>query len=223
MSINIAIDGPAGAGKSTIAREVAKKLGFIYVDTGALYRATALFVLQRNIDPYDSDRVNAVLPMADVELRYVGGEQMVYLCGENVSRVIRTPEVSKAASSISANPKVREMLFDLQQDIAYSNNVVMDGRDIATVILPDAQIKIFLTATAEERAARRYNELTEKGMKVSYEDVLEDVKARDYQDEHRAIAPLKQAADAVLVDTTGKNLQEATDLVLAVVSENMPL
>ncbi|MBQ9993133.1 MAG: (d)CMP kinase [Clostridia bacterium] len=215
--INVAIDGPAGAGKSTLARRAAQKLGFIYVDTGALYRAVALFVLQRNIDPYDSVAVCRVLPMIDVELRYVDGEQRVYLCGENVSRVIRTPEVSMAASAVSAIAGVRSFLFDLQQDMAENNNVVMDGRDIGTVVLPDADVKIFLTASAEERAKRRWKELCEKGTQVDYEAVLADVKERDYNDMNRAIAPLKPAEDAIMLDTTGLNLVQSEERLLSLI------
>ncbi len=215
--INVAIDGPAGAGKSTIAREAAKRLGFVYVDTGALYRAVALFVLQRNINPEDSEKVVSVLPMIDVELKYVNGEQRVYLCGENVSKVIRTPEISRAASTVSAYPKVRELLFRLQQETASYNNVIMDGRDIGTVVLPKAQVKIFLTASAEERAKRRYNELVEQGKKVVYEEILEDIKVRDHNDSTRAIAPLKQAADAFLLDTTEMTIEQAVNAVITTV------
>ncbi len=219
--INVAIDGPAGAGKSTIAREAAKRLGYVYVDTGALYRAVALFVLQRRIDPEDSMKVVSVLPMVEVELKYVDGEQRVYLCGENVSRVIRTPEISRAASTVSAYPKVRELLFRLQQETASYNDVIMDGRDIGTVVLPKAQVKIFLTASAEERATRRYNELVAQGKKVIYEEILEDIKVRDYNDSHRAIAPLKQASDAVLIDTTKMTIDEAVDAVVNTVKEKI--
>lgn len=221
MVINVAIDGPAGAGKSTIAREAAKRLGYVYVDTGALYRAVALYVLQRHIDPDDGKKVVSVLPMIEVELKYVDGEQRVYLCGENVSRVIRTPEVSMAASTVSAYPKVRELLFKLQQETAANNNVIMDGRDIGTVVLPKAQVKIFLTASAEERATRRYNELTEQGKKVIYEEILEDIKIRDYNDSHRAIAPLKQAPDAVLIDTTELTIEESINAVVNVITEKV--
>ncbi len=221
--INIAIDGPAGAGKSTIAREAAKRLGYVYVDTGALYRAVALFVLQRNIDPDNSAKVVSVLPMIDVELRYVDGEQRVYLCGENVSRVIRTPEISRAASTVSAYPKVRELLFRLQQETASVNNVIMDGRDIGTVVLPRAQVKIFLTASAEERATRRYNELIAQGKKVVYEEILEDIKVRDHNDSSRAIAPLKQAPDAVLIDTTEMSVEEAVNSVVNTVKQKIGL
>lgn len=221
MSINIAIDGPAGAGKSTLAKAAAKELGFIYVDTGALYRAVALFMLQRNIDYYNAAAVSAVIPMIDVELKYVGGEQRVYLCGENVSGVIRSQEVSRAASAVSAIVAVREFLFDLQLDIAEKNDVIMDGRDIGTVVLPYAQVKIFLTASAEERAKRRYLELSEKGVDIDYEVVLAEVNERDYNDSHREIAPLKPAADSIMVDTTGFSLEESKRLLIDTISQKL--
>lgn len=216
--INIAIDGPAGAGKSTLARSAAQKLGYIYVDTGALYRAVALFVLQRGLDPNDAVAVCNMLPMIDIDLRYVDGEQRVYLCGENVSRIIRTQEVSRGASAVSAIGKVRDYLFDLQVQLAEQNDVIMDGRDIGTVVLPNAQVKIFLTASPEERAQRRFAELQEKGFTdIEYEEVLEDIKKRDYADSHRAIAPLKPARDALRLDTTGLSLEEAEAALLRLI------
>jgi len=221
MPINIAIDGPAGAGKSTLARDVAKRLGYIYVDTGALYRAAALFVLERGIDVYNAAAISAVVPMMDIELRYVEGEQRVYLCGENVSGVIRSPEVSKAASAVSALVAVRQYLFDLQQDMAENNNVVMDGRDIGTVVLPNAQVKIFLTASPEERARRRYNELREKGVDIDYKVVLDEVNQRDYNDSHREVAPLRPAEDSVIVDTTGLTLEESRELLYKTIAEKL--
>lgn len=223
MSINVAIDGPAGAGKSTLARAVAKRLGYIYVDTGALYRAAALFVLERGIDIYDSAAVSAVVPMMDIELRYVNGEQRVYLCGENVSGVIRSPEVSKAASVVSALVAVRQYLFDLQQDIAENNNVVMDGRDIGTVVLPNAQVKIFLTASPEERAQRRYKELIEKGVDIDYKVVLDEVNQRDYNDSHRDVAPLRPAEDSVIVDTTGLTLEQSEEHLYRTIADKLGL
>lgn len=221
MPVNIAIDGPAGAGKSTLARAAARRLGFIYVDTGALYRAVALYVLEQGIDMYDAVAISAVLPMMDVELKYVDGEQRVYLCGENVSGAIRSPEVSKAASAVSALVSVRQYLLDLQHSIAEANDVIMDGRDIGTVILPNAQVKIFLTASAEERARRRYNELREKGLDIDYDVVLDEVNQRDYNDSHREASPLKPAEDSIIVDTTGLTLAESEDLLCKTITDKL--
>ncbi len=215
--ISIAIDGPSGAGKSTIARFLAKELGYIYVDTGALYRTVGYAVLQRGIDPKDATAVEALLPNITVSMRYANGEQRVFLNGDDVSAHIRTPEVSMAASTTSAMPPVRQFLFRLQQDTARQTNVIMDGRDIGTVVLPFATVKIFLTASVEDRAERRYLELCEKGMDVTYEDVLADMKERDYNDSHRAAAPLKPAEDAVLVDTTGNTLQKSVEILKSVI------
>lgn len=220
--INVAIDGPAGAGKSTLAKAVAKRLGYIYVDTGALYRAIALFVIQRGVDVYNASKVAAMLPMIDIELKYVGDEQRVYLCGENVTSVIRTQEVSAAASAVSAIAKVREFLFDLQLEMAQNNNVVMDGRDIGTVVLPNADVKIFLTASAEARARRRHKELVEKGHDVEFEAVLKSVNERDEQDINRPIAPLKQAKDAILLDTTELSLEESEIALYNAIKDNLP-
>ena len=219
--INIAIDGPSGAGKSTLARRAAERLGYIYVDTGALYRTIALFIIQRKIDPYDTVAVGSVLPMADIELRHVNGEQRVYLCGENVSSVIRTPEISKAASVVAANPKVRTYLADLQEQLALNNNVLMDGRDIGTVVLPDAQVKIFLTASPEIRAQRRFDELRAKGLAVDYDDILAQVKDRDYQDSHRAIAPLRPADDAIIIDTSKLDLDQSLEKMLDIIDRKL--
>ena len=184
--ISVAIDGPAGAGKSTVARAAAKELGYIYVDTGALYRAVGLYMLQHGISVSDEDAVVKELSKLQVSLEFRGGEQHVLLCGEDVSAQIRTPEVSMAASAVSAMQPVRSFLFDLQKNMAKTNNVIMDGRDIGTVVLPEAQVKIFLTASDEERAGRRYRELLEKGQNASFEEVLNDLRARDYADSHRA-------------------------------------
>lgn len=219
--INIAIDGPAGAGKSTIARSLASKLGYIYVDTGALYRTVGVNAMRSGADTKNPEQVCATLEGADVSLRFVEGEQRVFLGEEDVSVVIRTPEASMAASNVSAIPAVREFLFDLQRDIAAKNNCIMDGRDIGTVVLPDAQVKIFLTASAEVRAKRRYDELLAKGMQADYNQVLEEMIQRDYQDSHRAIAPLKQADDAVLVDTSDMNLEQVIETLENIVKENI--
>lgn len=208
-NIAVAIDGPAGAGKSTIARILAKELGYLYVDTGALYRAVGYFMRGRGADPGDPAQVEPLLPGLSVELRHVEGEQRVLVNGEDVTGSIRTPEISMAASQVSALPAVRRFLFDLQQTIARENCVIMDGRDIGTVVLPWAQVKIFLTASAEERARRRYVELQEKGDPSTYEEVLADMKQRDHNDETRAAAPLRAAEDAVKVDTSGETLEQS--------------
>ena len=219
--ISVAIDGPAGAGKSTIARAAAAQLGFIYVDTGALYRSIGLFAVQKKIDFAQKNDIIALLGQIDVELTFVDGEQRVLLCGEDVSDEIRSPEVSMAASVVSAIPEVRSFLFDLQKDMAKHNNVVMDGRDIGTVVLPKAQVKIFLTASPEVRAKRRCLELEQKGERVSYEDVLADIRQRDYNDTHREIAPLKQAEDAVLVDTSKLTLEESVQTLTGLIRSRL--
>lgn len=217
--INVAIDGPAGAGKSTVAKGAAAKLGFIYVDTGALYRAVGVYALRKGIDTKDADGVSSVLPEITVELKFIDGVQHVLLNGEDVSTEIRTPDASMAASNVSAIPSVRSFLFDLQRDIASKNNCIMDGRDIGTVVLPNAQVKIFLTADPEERAMRRYKELIVKDPDVKYEDVLADLKVRDYQDSHREIAPLKPAEDSVVYNTTGNTLEESVEKVISIIKE----
>ena len=206
------IDGPAGAGKSSIARAAAANLGFIYVDTGALYRTVALAALKQGLQPEEKEKIVALLPDIDVSMGFVDGEQRVFLNGEDVSEDIRLPEVSAAASTVSAIPEVRQFLFDLQRDMAKTNDVLMDGRDIGTVVLPDAQLKIFLTATPEERARRRYEQIKDKS-DVTYEEVLKDLNQRDYQDTHREIAPLKQADDAVLLDTTNMSFEEVVKAI----------
>ncbi|MBQ7505116.1 MAG: (d)CMP kinase [Ruminococcus sp.] len=220
MSIAIAIDGPAGAGKSTISKAAAKRLGFIYIDTGALYRTVGLAATRAGVEPKEGKDVDELLSNISVELTFNDkGEQVVLLNKEDVSGLIRTPEASMMASAISAVPSVRAFLLDLQRDIAKTNNVIMDGRDIGTVILPDAKVKIFLTASAEARAERRYKELVEKGMDVKYEDILQDVITRDYNDSHREIAPLKQADDAVLADTTEVDLDGSIELIINIIKE----
>lgn len=217
--ISIAIDGPGGAGKSTIARTLAKDMGYLYVDTGALYRAIGLYARRNGAAPGDMEWVAALLPGIRLDLRWVEGIQRVYLNGEDVSDEIRLPEISMAASDVSAMVPVRDFLLELQRDMARKNNVVMDGRDIGTVVLPDAQIKIFLTAAPEERARRRCRELEEKGLPGDYQQVLSELQQRDEQDQKRAAAPLRQAEDAVLADTTGLTLEESLDLVKGIVKE----
>ncbi|MDU7337458.1 MAG: (d)CMP kinase [Clostridium sp.] len=218
--ISIAIDGPAGAGKSTIARRVAQRLGYLYVDTGALYRAIALHMLREGKNPAIPKEVILELDSVQVSLQYVEGEQQVLLGTENVSDSIRTPEVAAASSKVSAIPQVREFLLSLQRNLAKQNDVVMDGRDIGTVVLPNAQVKIFLTASLEERARRRWKELLEKG-DADFNTVLADVKQRDEQDTTRSIAPLVQAPDAILVDTTGITLEQSINRMLAVIQDRL--
>ena len=217
----VAIDGPAGAGKSTISREAAKQLGFLYVDTGALYRTVALDMIRNNIDVSDKTAVCARLPMIKVAFGYENGEQQVYLNDENVSGQIRTPQVSSAASTVSAIGEVRQFLFEQQQNIAKENNIIMDGRDIGTVVLPNAQVKIFLTADVKERARRRFVELQEKNDPATFDEVLDDMKQRDYNDTHRPVAPLRQAEDAVLVDTTELDYNGSVSAILAVIKEKI--
>lgn len=219
--INVAIDGPAGAGKSTVSRAAAKASGFIYVDTGALYRAVGVNALRKGVDTRDKAAVAATLSDITVDLVFEDGEQKVLLNGENVSTEIRTPPASMAASDVSAVSEVRAFLFDLQRDIAKRNNCIMDGRDIGTVVLPDAKVKIFLTASPEERAARRYKELIEKGNNVKFEDVLAEMIERDYNDSHREIAPLKPAEDSVMLDTTGLTLEESINEIIRIIKEKM--
>ena len=222
MSIAIALDGPAGAGKSTIARRAAKALDYIYVDTGALYRAIGLAASRRGISADQTDDVNKMLREITVDLSFnEKGEQIVLLNGEDVSGLIRTPEASMMASAISAVPEVRAFLLDLQRNMAKTHNVIMDGRDIGTVVLPDAQVKIFLTASPEARAQRRYKELVEKGNDVSYDDVLQDVITRDYNDSHRATAPLKPAEGCVMVDTTELDFEQSVEKIISVIKENI--
>lgn len=220
--INVAIDGPAGAGKSTISKAAAKELGFIYIDTGALYRTVGLNALRSgaNIDKPESIE-KTLTPNLSVELRFIDGEQKMFLNGEDVSTEIRTPASSMAASKVSAVPAVREYLFDLQKKLAGENNCIMDGRDIGTVVLPNAQVKIFLTASPEARAKRRYKELTEKGMDVKYDNVLSEMKERDYNDSHRAIAPLKPASNAIVLDTSNIDLESSVALIIKTIKENI--
>ena len=221
MGINIAIDGPSGAGKSTLARKLAAKLDFIYVDTGAMYRTIGLYIYRKGIDPQDVDQVAAVLPEIKVELSFVDGEQRVYLNGEDVSTDIRLHEVSQYASLTSAIPAVRSYLFDMQQTLAAENNVIMDGRDIGTVVLPNADVKIFLTARPEVRAQRRYDELLERGQEVEFDQILADVIRRDEQDMNRPVAPLKPAEDSIILDTSGNTFEQSLDLLYNTVKERI--
>lgn len=220
----IAIDGPAGAGKSTIAKRVAKDLGFVYLDTGAIYRTVGYHMDLMGIGPKDKDGVNRLLGDVNIEIRYTeDGLQHMILNGADVTGEIRTPEMSKIASTISALPCVRDFLLETQRDVARKNCVIMDGRDIGTVVLPYADVKIYLTASAEVRAKRRLLELQEKGSKDSFEKVLREIIQRDEQDMNRAVAPLKQAEDAVLVDTSELTLEESVDAIKAIVAEKVPL
>ncbi len=213
--ISIAIDGPAGAGKSTVAREAARRLGYVYVDTGAMYRAIGLYICRLGKSTESKEEVLPCLKDIKVGIKYIEGEgQRIYLNGEDVSEKIREPEISMAASNVSAMGEVRDFLFELQRSTARENNVVMDGRDIGTVVLPNAQVKIFLTAKLEERARRRWIEMKNKGQEADFNEVLEDVRQRDYNDTNRKVAPLKQADDAVLVDTTGYDFEQSVQLIM---------
>ncbi len=219
--ISVAIDGPAGAGKSTLSRKAAEILGFIYVDTGALYRAVGLKFSRLGFDTALNCNVSEILEDTSVDIRFVNGEQRVFLDGNDVSNEIRTPAASMMASAVSAKPEVRAFLLDMQRKLAKENDVLMDGRDIGTVVLPTATVKIFLTASAEARAKRRYKELLEKGIETTYEDVLSDINQRDYNDMNRATAPLKKADDAVIADTTECNLEQSLELILKIVKEGI--
>lgn len=222
MSVAIALDGPAGAGKSSIAKRAAKALDFIYVDTGALYRTIGLAATRKGVEPKPSVEVEKLLSEITVDLTFNDkGEQIVLLDGEDVSGLIRTPEASMMASKISAVPSVRAYLLDLQRNMAKAHNVIMDGRDIGTVVLPDAKVKIFLSASPEARAQRRYKELCEKGMDVKYEDILNDVITRDYNDSHRETAPLKPAEGCVMVDTTELDFEQSVKKIISVIKENI--
>lgn len=222
MSVAIALDGPAGAGKSSIAKRAAKALDFIYVDTGALYRTIGLAATRKGVEPKPSAEVENLLSEITVDLTFnEKGEQIVLLDGEDVSGLIRTPEASMTASKISAVPSVRAYLLDLQRNMAKSHNVIMDGRDIGTVVLPDAKVKIFLTASPEARAQRRYKELCEKGMDVKYDDILNDVITRDYNDTHRETAPLRPAEGCVMVDTTELDFEQSVEKIISVIKENI--
>ena len=219
--ISVAIDGPAGAGKSSLSRLAAKSLGFIYVDTGALYRAVGLKFSLMGADTALNCDIDEILAKTQVDIRFVNGEQRVFLDGKDVSDEIRTPTASMMASAVSAKPSVRAFLLEMQRKLARENNVLMDGRDIGTVVLPNATVKIYLTASAKARAERRYKELIEKGQEVTFQEVYDDMVQRDYNDMNRATAPLKQADDAVLADTTECNFEESLELILKIVKEGL--
>ena len=220
--VSVAIDGPAGAGKSTMAKRVAKELGFLYVDTGAIYRTVGYHMWLMGIGPKDADGIKRCLDDVNIEIRHEDdGVQHMILNGKDVTSEIRTPEMSKYASGVSAQKCVRDFLLDMQRKFARKHNVVMDGRDIGTVVLPNAQVKIFLTASAEERARRRFEELSQKGEKVSFDKVLQDMKQRDKQDTERAIAPLKAAPDAVKLDTSGNTIEQSIDAILGIVRRKL--
>lgn len=222
--INVAMDGPVGAGKSSVARECAKRLGFIYVDTGALYRAIGLYCTRNGIEMSVENEPTVKKAVEDgvsLEIKLEAGTQLVFMNGENVSEEIRLPEISMAASAVSAIPAVRRFLLDIQRSVAAKNNVIMDGRDIGTVILPNADVKIFITAAPEIRAKRRYDELIAKGVDVRFDDVLSDLNKRDHNDSHRAEAPLKQADDAILLDTSALDFEQTVNEVIRLVKSKM--
>lgn len=214
MNYNIAIDGPAGAGKSTIAKLIAKKKGFIYVDTGAMYRAVALYFMEKGISANEQEKISANVHNADVTITYENGEQIVWLNGRNVNSVIRTEEVGKMTSAISVNKDVRKKLVELQQALAKKESVIMDGRDIGTCVLPDANVKVYLTASSHVRALRRYEELKAKGQESDLETIEKDIIDRDYQDMHREISPLKQAEDAVLLDSSDMTIEQVAEAII---------
>ena len=219
MSYNIAIDGPAGAGKSTIAKKLAKELGYVYVDTGAMYRAIAYYFLQNQVDVNDEEAIASACPNVNVTIAYQNGDQQVLLNGENVNGVIRKEEVGKTASATSVYPVVRAKLMDLQRQLAETENVIMDGRDIGTVVLPNADVKIFLTASSKVRAKRRYDELTEKGIECDFDEIEKDIIDRDQRDMNRETAPLKQAEDAVLLDSSELDIDGVVNRMKEIIKE----
>ena len=218
---SIAIDGPAGAGKSTVAKRLAQELGALYLDTGAMYRAVGLYMLRHGIDPKDADSVCAHAAEAVVDVAYVDGAQRVYLCGDDVTDAIRVNEVSAAASAVSAVPLVRRILVARQREIAQKSSVVMDGRDIGTAVLPDATVKVFLTASAEIRASRRFNELKDKGQAVSYAQILDEIRARDHADSTRAASPMVRAEDAALVDCSDMTVDQVVASIKALLNDKV--
>lgn len=219
MAYSIAIDGPAGAGKSTIAKLLAEKLGYIYVDTGAMYRAMAVYFSQNHVNPEDEREINAAVVNVDITIEYMDGAQQVILNGDNVTGLLRTEETGKMASKTSKYAAVRSKLVDLQRKLAKTTDVIMDGRDIGTTVLPDADVKIYLTASSDARAQRRFDELKEKGQDCDFQVIKEDIENRDYQDMHREISPLKQAEDAVLVDTSDMNIEQVVSAIEKIIEE----
>lgn len=219
--VSIALDGPAGAGKSTVAKGAAKALGFIYVDTGALYRTVGLKFLREGYNTELDCDIDSVLSTIEVSIKFIDGAQHVFLNGEDVSYEIRTPEASMMASAVSAKPPVRAFLLEMQRKLARENNVIMDGRDIGTVVLPNATVKFFVTASVSERANRRFKELKEKGMDVNYDDIYKDIEIRDYNDSHREIAPLKPAKDSIMFDTTGNTLEQSIEKLITIIKERL--
>lgn len=219
MAYSVAIDGPAGAGKSTIAKMVAKEKSFIYIDTGAMYRAMALYLLRQGVDMKDEEQISSAAQHAEISIAYCNGEQQVLLNGENVTGFLRTEAVGNMASVSSANPQVRKKLVELQQQLAAKDNVIMDGRDIGTSVLPHANVKVYLTASSQVRAQRRYDELKEKGQPCDFEEIKKDIEARDHRDMNRAISPLKQAKDAVLVDSSELSIEESVQAILDLIQE----
>ena len=211
---NIAIDGPAGAGKSTIAKNIANSLEFIYVDTGAMYRAMALYFLRQQVDASDVEKISTVSNSVDVTIEYIDGEQQVVLNGENVNSFLRTEEVGKMASEVAKHNEVRTKMVDLQRKLAASQNVIMDGRDIGTVVLPKADLKVYLTATSAERARRRWQELTDKEISCDINEIEQDIISRDYQDMNRTISPLRQAEDAILIDSSNMTIKQVVDTII---------
>ena len=220
-SFDVAIDGPSGAGKSSLARRCAAELGFLYVDTGAIYRTVGLAALRRGIDRKDEQAVAAILPELEIRMGYENGEQRMFLNGEDVSGEIRLPEISMCASDVSAHAAVRDFLMEMQRKLARENCVIMDGRDIGTVVLPDAKLKIYLTASPEARAERRMKELQAKGLEQPFEEVLRDIIQRDEQDMNREVAPLRRAEDAVLVDTTDIGFDESFELLCGIIRQRL--
>ncbi len=219
MSYSVAIDGPAGAGKSTIAKLLATKMNYIYVDTGAMYRAMAVYFSQNNVNPSDEDAINEAVKNVDITICYEDGVQQVILNGENVTSILRTEQTGKMASMTSKYAAVRTKLVDLQRKLADTSNVIMDGRDIGTTVLPNAFAKIFLTASSDARAQRRFKELTEKGEECNFDDIKADIEQRDYEDSHRAISPLKQAEDAVLLDTSDMSIEQVVEAMVKIIDE----